>query len=140
MCKDAVILIVEDESLIAMDLTMAVEYAGGTVLGPAASTAEALAIIAEALSHNLIIDAALLDGALADRDVAPVVRRLYEHGVPMVVYSATGLPLEVANLSSEIPWISKPATTERVVAVLTEKLASARSSLTLDFSEGASVT
>ena len=128
MCKGATILIVEDESLIALDLAMAIEDAGGIVAGPASTTVEALALMAKAEVNNIRIDAALLDCNLADRDVTPVVLHLHEHGVPMVAYSATGLPGEVADLSAQIPWIPKPAATDRVVAALTEKLALVRMS------------
>ena len=126
VCHNAIILIVEDEALVALDLAMAVEAAGGIVVGPATTTAEALALVADARSRNKPIHAALLDGNLADRDVTPVVLHLYDYGVPMVVYSATGLPAEVAGLSTSIPWVQKPASTDRVVAVLTDKLASMR--------------
>ena len=126
MCKGATILIVEDESLIALDLAMAIEDAGGIVVGPASTTVEAMALMAEAEVRDVRIDAALLDCNLADRDVTPVVLHLHEHGVPMLVYSATGLPVEVADLSAQIPWVPKPAPTDRVVAALTEKLASIR--------------
>ena len=124
MLKDAFILIVEDELLIALDLAMAVEEAGGIVVGPASTTIEALALIANAQTENKPISAAVLDGNLADRDVSPVVSRLHAEGVPMVVYSAVGLPKDVSSFSADIPWIPKPAAARRVIAVLTEKLAS----------------
>ena len=123
MCKGATVLIVEDEAIIALDLTMTVECAGGSVVGPAATTAEALVLIAEGMALRQPITAAILDGNLADGNVAPVVWCLHQCGVPMVVYSAVGLPGEVASLAGEISVILKPHPIFDVVATLTSKLA-----------------
>jgi DNA-binding response OmpR family regulator len=125
--RDAIILVVEDEAVIALDLTYAIEDAGGIVIGLAASSIEALNLIDAAESAHVVISGAVLDCMLADRDSAPVVRRLHACGVPMVVYSAVGLPIETRAWSAEIPWIAKPGSTKHVVAMLSAKIDAALS-------------
>ena len=122
MYKGAPILVVEDEILIAMDLAMAIEAAGGLVLGPATTTVAALALIEEAVAANMVIAAALLDTNLADRDVTPVALRLLDLGVPIVMHSAVGPPPGVKASANEISWVCKPASARRVVASLSYEL------------------
>jgi hypothetical protein len=65
------VLIVEDEPLIALDLAMAVEEARGKVIGPAGRVREALALMEQHL-----VQAAILDVNLSDRDVTPIAELL----------------------------------------------------------------
>jgi DNA-binding response OmpR family regulator len=84
------ILVVEDEPFIALDLADAVEQAGGEVVGPAMSVAEALALI-----EAQPIDAAILDFNLIDGDATPIIRRLASTPAPLVLHtgaSVTALP------------------------------------------------
>ena len=64
-------MIVEDEPFIAFDLAMAVEEARGKVIGPAGSVREALMLIEQHL-----VQAAILDVNLSDRDVTPIAELL----------------------------------------------------------------
>ncbi|MFN3512822.1 MAG: PAS domain S-box protein [Phenylobacterium sp.] len=74
------ILVVEDETLLAMELASALEAAGWTVVGPGYSLAEGLA-----LAHaNEDLDAALLDVNLSGRAVYPLAAELKAAGVPFV--------------------------------------------------------
>jgi len=85
------VLIVEDESLVAMLLETILEDMGCTPIGPAASIDEGLAMVAD--GDNL--DAALLDVNLAGRLVFPVAEALQARGVPFVFstgYGEGGLP------------------------------------------------
>lgn len=87
------VLIVEDESLVAMLLETILEDMGCTPIGPAASIDEGLAMVAD--GDNL--DAALLDVNLAGRLVFPVAEALKARGVPFVFstgYGEGGLPDE----------------------------------------------
>lgn len=104
------ILIVEDEPLIAMDLAGAVEDLEGVVIGPFSSVAAALELL-----ETLSIAAAILDANLLDRDITPVALRLACAGVPLVVYTGTGLPPELAEQHPSLPVLLKPATAQRVV-------------------------
>ena len=81
------VLIVEDEPFIAVDLAEAVEEARGKVIGPAGSVREALMLIEQHL-----VQVAILDVNLSDRDVTPVAELLIEGGVPVIFYSGLALP------------------------------------------------
>ncbi len=84
------ILVVEDEALVAMLLEDALTDAGCTVLGPANSVAQALAL----LKHSRP-EAAVLDLNLAGETSEPIADALAALGVPFLVatgYGAEGLP------------------------------------------------
>ncbi|WP_339870790.1 response regulator [uncultured Brevundimonas sp.] len=85
------VLIVEDESLVAMLLETILEDMGCTPVGPAATVEEGLAM-AEAESA---LDAALLDVNVAGQQIFPVAEVLKARGVPFVFstgYGEGGLP------------------------------------------------
>jgi CheY-like chemotaxis protein len=86
------ILVVEDEAMIALDLDAALRDCGATVVGPAGTPHEALAIIEDGK-----IDCALLDIKLGDEDVSAVAVALESLGVPIIfvtAYSGVRLPRE----------------------------------------------
>ncbi len=119
--SDRAILIVEDEMLIALDLSDTVEAAGGRVIGPFATVAEALALI-----DVTPIDGAICDAMLADRDVTPLALALVERGVALVVHSATGPPPALSAVHPDLVSVRKPAVADRVIARLGELMAQAR--------------
>lgn len=87
------VLIVEDESLVAMLLETILEDMGCVPVGPAASVEEGLALIE--CEGNL--DGALLDVNVAGHQVFPIARALKGRGVPFVFstgYGEGGLPDE----------------------------------------------
>ena len=71
MSVNASVLVVEDEALIAMDLQALLEEAGYRVLGPANSTAAAMALL-----DGVDPDVALLDVNLGRSDVFGVANEL----------------------------------------------------------------
>jgi len=84
------VLIVEDEALVAMLLEDALIDAGCTIMGPAASVEQALGLLAQARP-----DAAVIDLNLGGETSTPVADALAEAGVPFLVatgYGAEGLP------------------------------------------------
>ena len=87
MLDRSAILVTEDEPLIALDLVLAIEEADGTVVGPTSTVREALALI-----EQQPIAAAILDVNLIDGDISPVVERLMEHNVPIILQSGVGAP------------------------------------------------
>jgi len=117
MLKGLPVLIVENEPLIALDLSHAVQDHQGIVIGPVPTVAEALAILA-----RQPVGAAILDAKLDDRDITPVATRLIAQGVPFVIHSGTGLPAELAASHPDLPVIIKPTRPEEVVATLAEQL------------------
>ena len=110
------VLIVEDEPFIAWDLAQAVESAGGIVIGPAATLAQALALI-----QTSGVEAAILDVNLPDGHIGPVLESLRQH-VAVVIHSGVGLPNEVKERFPHVPVYFKPTPAE----VLTRRLISLR--------------
>jgi DNA-binding response OmpR family regulator len=87
----AAVLIAEDEPFIALDLALAIEDAGGEVVGPAASVKEVLALL-----ETRTVTAAILDVNLCDGDISPVAERLIGLGIPIIFQTGVGLPPELA--------------------------------------------
>ena len=87
------VLIVEDESLVAMLLETILEDMGCTPVGPAANIDEGLKLATDGER----LDGALLDVNVAGRQVFPVAEALKERGIPFVFstgYGEGGLPDE----------------------------------------------
>jgi CheY-like chemotaxis protein len=98
------VLVVEDESLVAMLLETILEDMGCIAVGPASTVDEGLRMAADEP-----IDAALLDVNVAGRQVFPVAEVLKERGVPFVFstgYGEGGLPDEWRGQ----PTLQKPFT------------------------------
>ena len=109
-----IILVIEDEPLIALDIQQAFEDAGATVV--VARTLAAALVEAEDTS----ISAAIVDHALGDGDSSEICERLKERNVPFVTYS--GFALEGACAEAE--HVNKPASPSVLVATVTGVLAS----------------
>jgi CheY-like chemotaxis protein len=77
------LLVVEDDSLIALELCADLSALGGEIVGPAATVAEAMKLIADWTQ----LDAAVLDVNLAGHSVYPVAELLEARGVPFVFCS-----------------------------------------------------
>ncbi len=80
------VLIVEDESLVAMLLETIIEDMGCTPVGPAGTVPEALDLVRDAPA----IDIALLDVNVAGVQVFPVAEALKARGVPFVFSTGYG--------------------------------------------------
>jgi CheY-like chemotaxis protein len=99
------ILIVEDESLVAMLLETILEDMGCSAVGPAATVEEGMRMATD----DKPLDAALLDVNVAGRQVFPVAQALKDRGVPFVFstgYGEGGLPDEWRGQ----PTLQKPFT------------------------------
>ena len=108
------VLIVEDEFLIAMDLTMILEDNGYAVLGPATSVQEALNLLEE-----LRPDVALLDMNLRGELVFPVAKRLRQMDIPFVVASAyTSMDFEGGEVVASAMNIGKPISESHLLEAL----------------------
>jgi DNA-binding NtrC family response regulator len=89
------ILIVEDEMLIACSLQAFLEDSGERVLGPVADVSEALALLQDARP-----DVALIDYRLGTGTTEPLLPALQERNVPVCVltgYSQAQLPAAYAQ-------------------------------------------
>ena len=116
--RGPLVLVAEDEFLIAMDLELLLEGHGWRVLGPAATVAEALRLLDGGGEGTP--DVALLDADLRDGTAAPVAGRLRALGVPFVLASACdGARLAALGLGGA-PNVGKPADDRRLLAALAE--------------------
>lgn len=105
------ILLVEDEPLVALDVERALRAAGARVVS--AGYVESGLYITE----HPALSAAVVDLRLGREDGATVCRRLRHLRVPFLVY--TGYPsMDMANEWPDVPVIKKPATGEEIVASL----------------------
>lgn len=107
------ILLVEDESLVAMLLETILEDMGCVPVGPVGTVAEALEVVAD----DPLLDAALLDVNVAGVEVFPVAEALKVKGTPFVFstgYGEGGLPDEWRGQAT----IQKPFTENAVQEAL----------------------
>jgi len=91
------LLVVEDEYMIAMELTRSLEELGAEVVGPAGSVEDALELVGRDGGR---LDAAVLDINLRDERVYPVADALTARGVPFVFatgYDSMAIPSSYAS-------------------------------------------
>lgn len=115
------ILVVEDESLVAMLLETILEDMGAVPVGAVATVDEALEVVA----GDPLLDAALLDVNVAGKLVFPVAEALTAKGIPFVFstgYGEGGLPEQWRGQAT----IQKPFTEDVVRAALFKALGVAR--------------
>lgn len=108
-----VVLLVEDEMIIAFDIADQLTRAGFHVDGPYPSNAKALAAIGSGRP-----DAAILDVQLADGDAYPVAAQLCAMGVPIVFHSGHAHPDDLCTRYPEALVCSKPCPDGRLEAAL----------------------
>ncbi|MDX2203343.1 MAG: response regulator [Hyphomicrobiaceae bacterium] len=77
------ILVVEDETLVALDLAQQLECAGFEVIGPAASVAQARTLMQEDDCDAAVLDVNLGRGETSE----PVAQDLVGNGIPIIVVS-----------------------------------------------------
>jgi two-component sensor histidine kinase/CheY-like chemotaxis protein len=103
------ILVVEDEPLLAMDITGHLEGAGATVVGPAGNAAAALSLIEQYRFH-----AALLDANLAGEQVGDIAAALARENIPFVFvsgYDKNSLP----KAFEEVELLPKPFSSKQLL-------------------------
>lgn len=98
------ILIVEDESMIALELEMMIKDLGHRVVGIAAKPQQAISLIA---SLGPGIDGVFLDANLAGQSAVPVAERLRECDIPFVVVSGYSFN-ELIKLGFDRSGVQKP--------------------------------
>lgn len=116
----ATVLVVEDNSIIALDLQMTLEAFGCRVLGPASSNVQALALLAHERP-----DAAVLDLHLADSLATPVTEALVARGVPFMLLTEG----DDAALLGSVPHLSKPYALDTLEQTVLQLLANGRTEL-----------
>ncbi len=117
MFSDAPILIAEDNLYVALDLSNAVEDMDGRVVGPASTVIEALSLLA-----TRAVAGAIVDCQLADRDAAPLARRLAERRVPFIIHTSAPVPRDIGDLHPRVPVLMKPLQSSAVLACLLDEM------------------
>ena len=111
--KPMSVLVVEDESLIAMNLEMILEDLGHSVIGPVLTLRD----LEKLLDSDFRADAAILDVNIAGEHIFPYARRLADLGVPLLFasgYGASGISDDLAHY----PVVPKPYTELEIAGML----------------------
>jgi DNA-binding response OmpR family regulator len=112
------ILVVEDEAIIAFDLTEVLTRAGADVVGPARTLAAALGQAARGE-----FSAALLDVWLGSETVFPVAKALFDRGIPLVFHTGDANGAALTNVWPGCEILTKPASREAIVGIFVKLLA-----------------
>jgi CheY-like chemotaxis protein len=109
------ILVVEDEFIIALDLSETVQDLGYELEGPFEANEDAF----EAIEDDMP-DVAILDVFTADGEVYPLADRLVAAGVPIVFHSGHVTPDEVKARYPHAQACAKPCPPDRLIGALQE--------------------
>lgn len=107
------VLLVEDDTLIAMDIAYTLRSRGFTIVGPCQTVAQSLAL----LHVTDCCDAVILDANLRGENAIPVATYLVQQGIPFIVvtgYSREQLPEELTVASVFV----KPVNIEDLIGEL----------------------
>ena len=113
---EPLVLIVEDEALIAWDLADACRDEQLRVAGPFASCAEAFNFL-----KAQVPDAAILDAVLTDGSCLELALDLRKRGVPLVIYSGASDVVQSPELEGALT-VEKPSPAEVVVLAVRKLL------------------
>ncbi len=107
------ILIVEDEALLALDLSQSVQRAGATVQGPC-HTVEDAYILASASQ----VEGAILDVDIRGVPVFPVADLLEAKGVPIVFHTGRAQTTDLKGRYQASQICEKPTSTDTLLGIL----------------------
>ena len=112
------VLVVEDNTLIAMDLEEILKTYGCQVVGPSCSVTEALTLLADGS-----VDVAVVDYLLEDGTAAPLAKALDEKGIPYAICTCARED-EICSLYPRTPILGKPYNPDDVSLVVNSLMAS----------------
>ena len=112
------VLVVEDEFIIALDLSETVKDLGYELEGPFEDNKNAIEAI-----ENEMPDLAILDVFTADGEVYPLADRLVEAGVPIIFHSGHVPPEEVKSRYPEAQACAKPCPPDKLIDAVQEAVA-----------------
>jgi DNA-binding response OmpR family regulator len=115
--KDISVLLVEDEALLAIDVTAIIEMAGGRVVGPAYSLSQGFSWLDRGK-----FDCAVLDINLHDELVFKLADALVERGIPILFLSSHSLNIAPAHLR-ERRLVHKPFSTRSLIMAIQAEMA-----------------
>ena len=108
------LLVVEDEYLVATDLTQFLTALGAEVIGPAGSVGTALDLVRR---FGEGLNGAVLDVNLGGRFVFPVAEALAARGIPFVFTTGYG-EAALSSQFSGVPRCEKPVDRAKLVQIL----------------------
>ena len=114
-----VVLLVEDEAIIAFELADSLALEGFEVAGPFATCASAEAWLKVA-GH---VHGAILDNALKDGPCTTLARDLAGRDIPFIVYSGHVRSYETPREFGDAPWVMKPVTFDALLRSLRTAMA-----------------
>ena len=115
--KQPVILVAEDEPLIALDLCDTVETAGYAVEGPFRDISSAMLSFQKQKP-----DLAILDVQLSDGNVFPLAEQLMAEDVPVIFHSGNYASSEVSDRFPKACSLSKPCPPAHIIDSVNEAL------------------
>ncbi|MBO0749811.1 MAG: response regulator [Porphyrobacter sp.] len=107
------VLVVEDEFIIALDLSETVRDLGFRVEGPFADQENAFIAIDQQMP-----DCAILDVKTADGEVYPLADTLAEAGVPIIFHSGHVVPDHIAERYPDAQVCTKPCPPDRLITMI----------------------
>ena len=105
-------MLAEDEALVSLDLAATITAAGGTIVGPFVSIAEALAALSAAQADAAVVDLNMR----GERSVA-LMEALDRARIPFVICSGYGAA-SVPPAYKSRPFVAKPFLTHTLIAAL----------------------
>ena len=111
--KGRCILVVEDQSVVALDIADSLTKVGASVLS-AATLQEGLR-----LAEHPQLSAAILDLALGEQDCVPLCLRLTERCIPFVIYTGYAEVPAACHAGVIVP---KPAASDTLLGALAQML------------------
>ena len=97
------VLILEDEAIVAINLQDELQEAGYTVAGPFTTCADALSWLATASPDIAVVDTVLKDGSCG-----AIARELARREVPFLIYSGHQEDEYLLAEFQHVTWIEKP--------------------------------
>jgi DNA-binding response OmpR family regulator len=110
-----VILLAEDEAIIAIELADSLQADGFDVAGPFATCADA-----EKWLKTAVPDAAILDNLLKDGPCDALASDLSRRGLPVIIFSGRDEPPAVSEWNGT--WVTKPVTFPILLDVLRREM------------------
>ena len=111
------VLVVEDEFIIALDLSETVRDLGFKVEGPFADKENAFIAIDQQMP-----DCAILDVKTADGEVFPLADALVDAGVPIIFHSGHIVTDDIAERYPQARSCSKPCPPDRLITMISGAL------------------
>ena len=115
------VLLAEDEAIIAIELDDSLQGAGFAVAGPFATCAQA-----EAWLKTGEPDAAILDHGLKDGPCDNLVRELSRRAVPTIVFTGHDAPPAQQGELARARWVTKPMAFSALLAELRRQMQTPR--------------